>query len=323
LNTTVSTSRAKLASRAAIRAAAALAISLALAGAAPRRALAQDEQRGFASAEEATAALVEAAKAKDHAAIHAIFGPDASALVSGDPVEDASDFDAFASACAEAVTVSADAAGRATVSIGRDAWPFPIPLVRGADGRWRFDTAAGKEEILNRRVGENELSTIRVCRAYVRAQREYASEDRDGDDVLEYAQRLASTPGKRDGLYWPAGPGEPASPFGPLVAQARAEGYPAGEGKGPRPYHGYRFHILTRQGAGAPGGAYDYVINGHMIAGFALVAYPAIYGQSGVMTFIVSQTGKVFEKDLGEKTVEAAEAMKEYDPDAGWTRARE
>jgi hypothetical protein len=187
--------------------------------------------------------------------------------------------------------------------------------VKQGDG-WIFDSATGRQEILNRRIGANELDTIDVCRAYVAAQREFASEDRDGTGVFKFAQKFISAQGKHDGLYWPIADGEPASPLGPLVADAVAEGY----NKKGVPYHGYYYRILTGQGKNAPGGAYSYIINGNMIAGFALVAFPADYGNSGVMTFIVNQQGVVFQKDLGPKTANLAKAMKIYNPDPSWQR---
>jgi hypothetical protein len=200
--------------------------------------------------------------------------------------------------------------------IGDKAWPLPIPIVRTGD-RWRFATEEGREEIVNRRIGGNERNAIYVLRAYVDAQREYASADRDGDGVLQYARKLGSTPGKRDGLYWPAdiAKGEDPSPFGPLVAEAGAymKGRAAGE-----PYRGYYFRILSGQGKSAPGGAYGYVINGRMLAGFAMVAYPAEYGETGVMSFIVNQNGKVYEKDLGRETVKLGSTMTSFDPGKGW-----
>jgi DUF2950 family protein len=205
---------------------------------------------------------------------------------------------------------------REQLLLGFDAWPLPVPLVRES-GQWRFATELGADEILNRRIGADELNAIHVLRAYVDAQREYAAKDRMGDDVLQYAQKLGSTPGKQDGLYWAADPqkGEEASPFGPLVAEAGAylKGHQAGDG-----YKGYRFKVLTRQAASAPGGAYSYVINGRMIAGFALLAYPAEYGETGIMSFIVSHSGKVYQKDLGPKTETIAGGMKAYDPGPGW-----
>ena len=206
------------------------------------------------------------------------------------------------------------------LEVGTNSWPFPVPIVK-KDGRWFFDTEAGKEEIFRRRIGKNELATLEVMRAYVDAQREYASRDRNGDEVLEYAQRLASTPGAKDGLYWPPDLDGEISPLGPLVAQAQGEGYRmAGKAQDAtrEPFHGYFFKILTRQGKHAPGGKYDYVINGHMIGGFALVAWPAEYGESGIMTFIVNQQGRVYQRDLGPKTDKLAAAMKAYDPASGW-----
>ena len=205
------------------------------------------------------------------------------------------------------------------------AGPFPFPWSK-QDGQWLFDVEAGKEEILNRRIGANELGAIQVCRAYVQAQREYASADRNGDEVLEYAQHLRSTPGAHDGLYWSTRTGDELSPLGPLVAQARGEGYRQQTKiltDEQSPYHGYYFRILTRQGKHAPGGKYNYIINGHMIAGFALVAWPAEWGNTGVMTFIVNQRGKVYQKNLGPKTPSIAKAMTTYDPDTTWTLAKE
>jgi len=208
--------------------------------------------------------------------------------------------------------------------LGVDGWPFPIPLVK-RDGQWLFDTAAGKAEILRRRIGMDELGAIAVCHAYVEAQREYASQDRLGDGVLAYAQFLRSTPGTHNGLFWPANPGEELSPLGPLVAQARVEGYHRSAkmmNEQQAPYHGYYFKILTRQGKHAPGGKYNYIINGRMIAGFALVAWPAEWGNTGVMTFIVNQQGKVYQKDLGPKTAKIAKSMTAYDPDDTWSPAQ-
>ena len=195
---------------------------------------------------------------------------------------------------------------------------MPIPLVK-ADGQWHFDTAAGKEEIINRHIGKDELHAIGVCRAYVAAQRQYASANPDAGGGAKYAQKFKSTPGKKDGLYWPAAENEPASPFGPLVAEAHAEGYGKNQGTGPHPFHGYYFRILTRQGKAAPGGKMNYLSHGNLTGGFALVAYPEHWDQSGIMTFIVNQDGKVFQRNLGEKTSRIAGAMKEYNPDSEWT----
>ena len=206
-------------------------------------------------------------------------------------------------------------ADRRVLVIGDQAWPFPIPLVKAGDG-WRFATEQGIEELANRRIGDNERNAIYVLRAYLDAQRAYAARDRDDDGVLQYARKIASAAGKQDGLYWPAdeAKGEEASPFGPLIS----EGGAYLKGRAGDPYRGYHFRILTQQGSNAPGGAYNYVINGRMIAGFAMVAYPAQYGDSGVMTFIVSHNGKVYERDLGKDTGKLAPAMKSFDPGKGW-----
>ena len=211
----------------------------------------------------------------------------------------------------------------ALLQIGSENWPFPIPLIE-QEGRWFFDTLAGKEEVLNRRVGKNELGAMAVCRAYVNAQREYASQDRNGDEVLEYAQHLRSTTGAHDGLYWPVRQGDELSPLGPLVAAARGEGYRRQTKiltEAQSPYHGYYYKILTRQTKHAPGGKYNYIIHGHMIGGFALVAWPAQWGNSGIMTFIVNQQGKIYQKNLGPKTDTIAPAMTQYNPDSTWTPA--
>jgi hypothetical protein len=206
------------------------------------------------------------------------------------------------------------------LEVGPDAWPFPIPLVKGSAG-WQFDTAAGLEEILNRRIGRNELDVLRVVRAYVEAQREYASRDRDGDDVLEYAQKITSSPGLTDGLFWSPEVNGEVSPLGPLVARAQTVGYfntAFDDIPGPRPFRGYLFRILTRQGKHAPGGKYDYIINGNMIGGFALVAWPVEYGESGVMTFIVNHRGRVYQLNLGEETAKIVRKMDAYNPDETW-----
>lgn len=289
-------------------------------------ALASDEPARFDSPEAAVKALQEATKSTEKGALAKVFGSGLSELCSGDEVRDRADIELFARKLSESNKLIKNDDGSMTLSVGRNEYPFPVPLVQ-KDGKWFFDTAAGKEEVLSRRVGENELKTIAVVRAYVVAQREYAQQDRAGNGVMEFAQRLASTPGKKDGLYWESREGEPLSPLGPFVAEARSEGYsrkdaPAGERK-PQPYHGYLFKILTKQGAKAPGGKIDYVINDHMLAGFALVAWPVEYGKSGVMTFIVNANGRVFQKDLGEKTGELAPAMSEYDPGDGWTEVKD
>lgn len=286
----------------------------------PLRGLAAGEQQ-FGTPEEAVSALVTAAKNHDTNALHAIFGPAGHDLVSPDAVQATQEFHAFAQRLSEKTELARPSDSKCLLQLGAEAWPFPIPLVK-ADGKWSFDTAAGRQEVLNRRVGRNELGALAVCRAYVDAQREYAGKDRNGDEVLEYAQRLHSTPGKHDGLFWPLRPGEDQSPFGPLIAAAQVEGYRQQEqvlADEPSPYHGYYFKILTKQGRHAPGGKHDFVINGHMIGGFALVAWPAEWGNSGVMSFIVNQQGKIYEQNLGPKTASLAKTMTTYDPDGNWS----
>jgi hypothetical protein len=274
--------------------------------------------RSFSSPDEAVKALVAATKADDRATIEAIFGPAVKELLSGDPKQDTIEFAAFAQMIGQFSQLVQKADDRFVLNIGDQNWPFPIPLVK-KDSAWFFDTAAGKEEIVNRRIGEDELIAIGVCRTYLAAQREYASEDRASDGVLKFAQKLRSSPGQKDGLYWPAAPDEDPSPFGPFIADVHAEGYGGKTAEGqPQPFHGYRFKILTAQGASAPGGAYDYIINGNMIAGFALVAYPAHWGESGVMTFVVNQWGKVYERNLGAQSADLAGAMTAFDPDQDW-----
>ena len=292
-------------------------------------------QSTFSSADDALQALVSAAKDKDRAALAKLFGPDYDKLLTGDEVEDNKDLDAFSSAASESAQLQKVNDSKYLVTVGRDNWPTPIPIVQ-KDGKWLFDTKAGLEEALNRKVGENELSAIATCRVYAVAQWEYYTEgDWDHDGVAEYAERLYSTPGKHDGLYWETSEDDKPSPLGKLVAAARAEGYgpkaetPDAAGKGGAqekeavseeraPYHGYYFKILTRQGSAAPGGRYGYVINGNMIAGYALVAYPDKWGSSGVMTFIINQQGRVYEKNLGSGTAKLAAAMTEYNPDPSW-----
>jgi hypothetical protein len=277
------------------------------------------DQSTYASPASAAAALVAAARTDDVAGLERVLGPDGAKLVnSGDPVEDAKGRTMFVAAFDRGHRVETESPGRSTLVIGAENWPFPIPTVQRG-GRWLFDTAAGEQEILDRRIGRNELSAIEVCRAYVDAQRDYARGLAGGSGIREYAQHFVSKPGTHDGLYWPAEANEPESPIGPLVASARAEGYGGGDTGGARiPYHGYFYRILDRQGSSAPGGAYDYIADGHMIGGFALVAFPALWGSSGVMTFIVNQDGIVHQKDLGPDTARTARAMTAYDPDQSW-----
>jgi hypothetical protein len=291
----------------------ALAIVLGLHGAP----LAAAAQKSFESLDDAVTALVGAIRAADRKALVGILGPQGTPLVwSGDDVADRAAFKRFVAAYDRAHRLEGGG-GRVVLHVGEDEYPFPIPLV--PDGpRWLWDTAAGDDELVSRRIGQNELSAIQVCLAYVDAQREYYSR---GTGLLRYAQQLQSTKGKRDGLFWETRPGEPQSPLGPLVARARAAGYPLPPRGKPAPYHGYFYRILFAQGPDAPGGAYDYVFKGHMIGGFALVAYPATHGTSGVMTFVVNQDGIVYQKDLGPKTPQAVNAMKAYNPDPTWSRA--
>jgi hypothetical protein len=279
--------------------------------------LAAPAQKSFGSLDEAVNALVGAIRAADRKALVEILGAHGSPLVwSGDDVADRAAFQRFTAAYDRAHRLEGGG-GKVVLYVGDDDFPFPIPLV--PDGpRWLWDTEAGDDELLNRRIGQNELSVIQVCLAYVDAQREYYSR---GSGLLEYAQRLESVWGKRDGLFWEAKPGERESPLGPLVARARAAGYPLPPRGGPVPYHGYFYRILFAQGPDAPGGAYDFVVKGHMIGGFALVAYPATYGVSGIMTFIASHDGVVYQKDLGPKTAQLATAMKTYNPDRTWSEA--
>ncbi len=272
-------------------------------------------QRTFNSPEEAFQALADAAGRQDEGALVDMVGQEHRDLVVMEDKSQAREGrERFYERYKEYSRVILQGTDRAVLQMGKLKWPFPIPAVKEG-GVWRLDTAAGKEEILNRRIGENELMAIRVCRAYVDAQRAYASQDRDGDEVLEYAQRIPSTPGRRDGLYWESAPGEEVSPFGPLIAEQKEylEGRKAGD-----PYYGYYYKILTKQGGNVPGGRYNYVINGNMIAGFALVAFPAEYGRSGVMTFVVNHQGKVYQKDQGPVSEDLGRAMREYNPDSSW-----
>jgi len=275
------------------------------------------DQRTFATPEAAVDALLAALKANDEAALLAIFGDKHKDVIgTGDRAHDAEVRSRAAAQIAAYRVLEERGSDRRVLLMGAQAWPMPIPLVHEG-GAWRFATEEGADEIVNRRIGANERNALHVLRAYLDAQRQYALRDRDGDGVLQYAQKLASPPGKQDGLYWNAdtSKGEEASPFGPLVAESAP--YVKGHTKGD-PYRGYRFRILTRQGKNAPGGAYAYVINGRMIAGFAMVAYPDHYGESGVMSFIVSHNGKVYEKNLGKNTADLGAKMTAFDPGAGW-----
>ena len=279
------------------------------------------KQKSFKSPEEAVKALAGAVKGDDTKELLAILGPAGKELIfSGDKVADKAGRDHFVKAYEEMNKLVIENNNKIILHVGNGEWPFPIPVVKKGEN-WFFDTEAGKEEILNRRIGRNELSAIQVCLAYVDAQREYILKDRDQDKLLEYAQKFVSKKGQKNGLYWEAKEGEEQSPLGPLMAKAGAEGYvwkrPFGKRKS---YHGYHYKILKSQGKNARGGEYDYVVKGKMIGGFALVAYPDEYGNSGVMTFIVNQEGVVYEKDLGKETEKIVTAMKKYDPDKTWKK---
>jgi Protein of unknown function (DUF2950) len=274
------------------------------------------EPQAFPSPEAAAQALRDALEADDGEALRAIFGPEyADDLIGSDIAIVREGMRQTLEAMRAATALLPEADDSVTLTIGRQAFPFPVPIVREGES-WYFDSAAGLEEVLDRRIGENELAAIEALRAYVQAQIEYASADRDGDQVLEYAQRVISTPGQRDGLYWASAPGEPVSPFGPFIAEISAliQGKELGD-----PYRGYYYRVLKGQTEHAPGSAYEYVINGNMIAGFAMLAWPAEYGETGVMTFQVSHQGDVLEADLGPETAEVAPAFDAYDPDATWT----
>jgi hypothetical protein len=296
-----------------------LSMMVVLAGDPPcQAASARIAQKSFASPEAAAKALVQAIRRHDIRQATAILGPGSRDIISsGDAVADRGDRERFVRLYDEKLVVEGAESGRAVLSLGNEGYPFSIPLVKKGKV-WRFDSAAGREELLNRRIGRNELQTIEVMRAYVDAQREYAEEDRDGNGALEFARKFRSMPGKRDGLYWEVKEGEKESPLGPLVARAESEGYTKGKGEGRTPYHGYLFKILKGQGKDAPGGAFDYLVNNRMILGFALLAYPAQYGSSGIMSFIVNQNGVVYQKNLGEESARAAASMELFNPDPGW-----
>jgi hypothetical protein len=281
-------------------------------------------QQLYSSPEEAVKALAQATKAKDQNGLTKIFGPGIRDFVSGDPVADAAQMEEFAAKISKATKLERATDDKMTLLIGDDDWPFAAPIVKFGD-KWRFDTDAGVKEMLNRRIGMNEYYAVNLCQVYAVAQFEYFNgNDWDGDQVAEFAQKISSSEGKRDGLFWEMlSDNDVESPLGSLFAYAAAEGYRGKKGsvRSAAPFYGYIFKVLYRQGPSAPGGKYNYIINGNMIAGFALVAYPATWGNSGVMTFIVNQEGRVYQKNLGPQTKSIAEAMTDYDPDAGWSLA--
>jgi hypothetical protein len=282
-------------------------------------AAATPKQKTFPSPQAAVEALVKATRQNDTKELMVVFGPGSMPLVSsGDEIEDRHHREQFVKAYDEKNRLETGPGGKVILTIGNDDWPFPIPVVKTGN-RWRFDTRAGRDEILSREIGENELSAIQVCLAIVDAQRDFADQARDRTGQPEYAQKLESTQGGKDGLYWEAAQGESPSPLGPLVARARTEGYGQSAGM-PAPYHGYLYKIFKAQGAAATGGAYDFVINGKMIGGFALLAYPASFGLSGVNSFIVSHEGVVYKKDLGKNTAQSAASMTLFNPDKTWKK---
>jgi hypothetical protein len=274
---------------------------------------------GFDTPEAAVTAFVAALEKNDLAQVKALLGPGSDELLdSGDAVQDSGDRAEFLAAYAAKNSLADDGADRKSLVIGEQEWPMPVPIVK-RDGKWFFDGEAGIDELIYRRVGANELGAIDVNRGFVSAQLEYASEGHDGDPPGIYALKLISDEGLHNGLYWPTAEGEPESPAGPFVAGAAAEGYRRAEGEARNPYHGYYYRMLYAQGANANGGARDYFKDGLLTQGFALVAWPADYGSSGVMTFIVNQDGVVFQKDLGEDTAVAVESIQVFDPDSSWT----
>jgi Protein of unknown function (DUF2950) len=291
-------------------------ITIILAGCASTRSMAQQPgQKTFSSAENASNALVMAIQSNDERATLEILGPDGKNIVSsGDDIEDANSRTNFVQKYQEMHRLAKDPDGSTILYIGARNWPTPIPLVNKG-GAWYFDTEAGKKEILYRRIGRNEMSAIRVTQELVAAEKEYFAAQHN-----EYAQKIFSSEGQHDGLYWKAAEGESPSPIGPLVAAAVAEGYTKGQDVAPTPYRGYYYRVLTRQGKNAAGGAKSYIVNGKMTDGFAFMAYPAEYRSSGVMTFIIGEEGVVYEKDLGKKTDVAAKSMKDYNPNSGWRK---
>lgn len=290
---------------------------------APTESFSAAAQQSFESPQAGVTALIKAVKANDKPALRAIFGHRGSKLLSsGDTVADAHSREMFSKAYDEANKVVLEGETQATLVIGKDEWPMPIPLVKYPDG-WRFDTVKGKDEILERRIGRNELETMQVCLAIVDAEREYAARHLDSDGVPVYASRFTSHPGRRDGLFWPTQANEAPSPLGALLATAADEGYATSGVLRRKPYHGYYYRILTGQGEDAPDGARDYLVKGKMIGGFAIIAYPARYGASGVTSFLVNYDGVIYESDLGKKTKTVAAAITTFNPGAGWRKSKQ
>jgi hypothetical protein len=280
------------------------------------------KQATYATPEQAAAALAAAVRAMDAKALLTVVGPaSASWVSSGDNVSDRADWKEFLELYETKHDFVSEGESRKTLTVGNDAWPFPAPLV-SKGGRWHFDAEAGRDEVLKRRVGHNELDTIQTLLAIVDAQREYAMTDHGSGGAPEYARKILSSPGRRDGLYWVTADHEPPSPLGHLIAEATEQGYVV-NGDAPRPYHGYLFRMMTTQGPSAPGGARDYVVRGRMIGGFAVIAWPAKYGVSGIMTFVVNHDGVVYQKDLGDSTPDLVAKIDAFDPDKSWKRAED
>ena len=286
--------------------------------------VAHAEPAFYPTPEAATEAFVAALQAQDRAALLTIFGPESEDLMtSGDPDEDADAREQFLAAYQTFHQIVTADGGPAELQIGRNLWTFPVAMVPSAAG-WSFDAAGARDEILARRIGENELDVIDLMRKAVQVQNAFRQIDHDGDGVMEFAASILSSPGQRDGLYWPSEEGTPDSPIGAFMAQAAADGVSIdGVDQAPVPYLGYYFRILTRQGSAAPGGAYDYMVGGNMVAGHAVLAYPAEPGSSGVMSFMVGENGQIFEANLGEATLETAASIDIFDPSEGWTALSE
>lgn len=297
----------------------ALAAAFALLGGCQKSEQAPSGPRTFASPDAAASAVYDAAKAQDGNALLAIFGPGATDLVSsGDPVQDKAGREHFVSSYDQMHRWGKLTSGAMVLNIGADNYPFPFPLRKNSSGQWYFDSTEAKDEILVRRIGGNELATIDSLNAMADAQAEYLSDTHDGSKVHQYAQKFVSDEGKQNGLYWKVAENEPESPLGPLAANASADGYGGSSQQTPQPFHGYFYRMLTKQGSHAPGGAKSYIVNGNMTGGFAILAYPADYRNSGVMTFMIDQAGLVLQKDLGADTANAAKAIDAFDPDGTW-----
>jgi hypothetical protein len=275
----------------------------------------------FDSPNQAVGTLIAAVRSNDPARIVRVLGSDAKDIISsGDPVADELARERFLQAYDEKNSLVTESDGYVTLVMGSNEWPMPIPIARDENDQWYFDTEAGKDELINRRIGRNELNTIQTCLAIVDAQREYVMIDPDGDGVPEYAEKFLSDEGKKNGLFWKTGENEPLSPLGELVADAAGEGYARSETGAPAPYHGYYYRMLRSQGPSAAGGAYDYVVGGQMIGGFGVIAHPADYGNSGIKSFMVNLDGVVYERDLGDDTEKLARGINSFDPGEGWVK---